>query len=360
MAGLENVVAASSGISFVDGKKNPGVLTYRGYKIQELVKNSSFEESAFLILNNKLPTDSELKDFSKKLISQRELPKKLVKMIKKIPKDSDVMDVLRTSISLLALYENKRDKEAVISLIAKFPTVVAYWYRIKNKKRVIKPNSDLNHTANFLNMIKRPIKYSNVLNKWLILHLDHTFNASTFAGRVTCSTLSDIYSGVVSCIGTLKGSLHGGANQKVIEMLLKIKTKENVKGYIEELLDKKEKIMGFGHRVYKKRDPRAVILRSLSKELCIGVNSDLYEVSEDIERLVYKKIKKYPNVDFYSASVLYNLKIPVSLFTAVFAISRVVGWCAHIQEQHSDNKLIRPIQRYVGEKNKRYVDIKRR
>ncbi len=370
--GLKNIIALESNISSVDGKK--GILTYNGYNIKDLAEYSNFEEVIYLLWYKKLPTKTEFKKLDEKLKQNRKLPKPILKLIKSFPKQTTPMEVLRTVVSALSLYDpeaNDNSKKAnlnkAIKLTAKLPTITAAFARVKNNKKPIPPKKGLSHSGNFLYMLtgKKPDKISErIFDICLILHADHSLNASTFSARITTSTLSDMYSAVTSAIGTLKGSLHGGANEKVMQMLFEIKKANNVETYIKEKLSKKEKIFGFGHRVYKVKDPRAYILEKHLPKLVKKISEPKwYEISKKIEIVMEKELKGksiHANVDFYSATTYYALGISPELFTPIFALSRVVGWTAHVMEQHNDNTLIRPLSRYIGPKGLKYIAIEKR
>lgn len=365
--GLEGIVATTSSISsIVDG-----VLTYRGYDIDDLASNACFEEVAYLLWFGKLPNRIELDDLYQKLSEYAPIPEELISQIKLYPKELNTMAALRSAVSALALYDaNAEDssQEAneikAMKLQAQLPTIVAAIARIREGKEPVTPKKGVSIAHNFLYMLKgeEPSETSiKALDQALVLHADHELNASTFSARVTVATLSDIYSGVTSAIGTLKGPLHGGANEAVMRMLSEIGSKEKLEPYIQQKLDNREKIMGFGHRVYKNGDPRAKHLQKMSLELGEqNSNTDLYDMSVQIEELITSQKGLKPNVDFYSASVYIQLGIEKELFTPIFAISRVSGWTAHILEQLSDNRIIRPRAEYTGPTNQKYIPVERR
>jgi citrate synthase len=365
--GLEGIVATTSSISSIID----GVLTYRGINIDDLGEHAAYEEVVYLLWYGKLPNQEELAKFHGELAGYAAIPDALIEMIKAAPKDAHPMTALRTFVSALAFYDaeaNEMSAEANLRkatrLQAQIPTIVAAFSRIRQGLDVVAPLADATVAENFLYMLtgKKPDAIAiHAMDKALILHADHELNASTFAGRVTVATLSDIYSGVVSAIGALKGPLHGGANEAVMAMLEEIGTEENVTAYIQNKLDNKEKIMGFGHRVYKNGDPRAPHLQKMSKELTtITGNAKYYNMSIKIEEMVTGQKGLKPNVDFYSASVYTSLEIPRDLFTPIFAISRVSGWTAHIMEQYENNRLIRPRAEYTGPVNQKYIPIEQR
>lgn len=367
--GLEGVVAASTAISCIDGMN--GRLFYRGIDIDELAERSSFEETTALLWYGKLPTRQQLESFEHKFIDNRQIPNELLALLMSTPKKTTPMEVLRTAVSALSAYDPddldnslEANVQKSIRLTASLPTIVAAWDRIRNGQWPILPSTSLNHAANFLYMLtgKEPDpKAAEVLDTCLILHADHGLNASTFSARITASTLSDLHSAIVSAIGTLKGPLHGGANEQVMRTLLEIGEPDRVDHYIRGALNAKKKIMGFGHRVYKADDPRASWLRRLSGELAESSGTQKwYQMSERIRALVQENKALPVNVDFYSASVYYTLGIPIDLFTPIFAISRVAGWTAHVYEQYSDNRLIRPESEYIGPMDVQYVPIEER
>ncbi len=370
--GLEDVIAAESALCLIDGKNSK--LSYRGYDIHDLAQYSTYEETAYLLYHGKLPTVSELRDFSSKIAAQRELPKEVTRFISTLPKNISPMAALRTSVSYLSFFdpesESKSDDANVrkaLRLISQVPEIVAYFARHRKDLPAVAPKKDpqVSIAANFLYMLKgreaTPIEIK-MLDKYFILLTEHDLNASTFAGRITASTQSDIYSAVVSAIGTLKGDLHGFANTRTMESLLAIGDENRVESFVEETLAKKEKFMGFGHRIYKGPDPRAFDLKQMSKTLA-DANPDQakwYRISEKLEKVVWEKKKLNCNVDFYSASVLYIIGIPTDLFTLMFAISRMAGWTAHILEQYRNNRLIRPVSYYTGAVNRTYIPIENR
>ncbi|MBS1787497.1 MAG: citrate synthase [Acidobacteria bacterium] len=373
-AGLRDVVAAPSSICFIDGEK--GILVYSGYDIHQLAENSNFEEVVFLLWNGRLPNKAELDDLNKQLVASRALPAEIISLIKSFPKTAVPMDSLRTAVSALAFYDpDKGDnspearKRQAIRLTAQVATVVAAIDRIRNGKEPVAPRTDLSHAGNFLYMLndKEPFDVeTKAFDIALILHADHEFNASTFAARVTAGTLADIYAATTSAIGALSGPLHGGANEQVMKMLLEIGSLENVDAYIANKFARGEKIMGIGHAVYHTEDPRATYLRRMSEATGKRQgDTKWFDMSKRIEDIAIaefdKKGKKIrANVDFYSASTYYMLGIPVDLYTPIFAVSRISGWTAHILEQLSNNKLIRPRSEYLGEVGLKYVPIDQR
>ncbi|KUP06655.1 citrate synthase [Bacillus coahuilensis m2-6] len=365
--GLEGIVATSSSISSIIDD----TLTYVGYSIDELAENASFEEVIYLLWNLRLPTAEELREFKLQLASEYAVPEEVLQHFKNYPIDKvHPMGALRTAVSLLGLHdeeadvmEEKANFRKAIRLQAKLPTLVTAFARIRNGQEPIAPNPELSFAANFLYMLtgKEPEAIAEeAINKALVLHADHELNASTFTARVCVATLSDVYSGVTAAIGALKGPLHGGANEQVMKMLTEIGSLENVEPYITKNRTKK-KLWGFGHRVYQKGDPRAKHLREMSKKLTTLVGEPKwYEMSVQIEDLFTSQKILPPNVDFYSASVYHSLGIEHDLFTPIFAVSRVSGWLAHILEQYSNNRLIRPRAEYVGPGMQTYVPIEQR
>ncbi|WP_438446158.1 citrate synthase [Gorillibacterium sp. sgz5001074] len=365
--GLEGIVATTSSISSIID----GVLTYRGIDIDELAEHASFEEVIYLLWFGKLPNESELAQLKRDLNAQAAIPSAIVEQLKLFPKDTNSMAALRTAVSALALYDAEaNDMSAAsnvakaIKLQAKLPTIVAAFARIRDGLEPIAPKENASISENFLYMLtgKQPDPVAiEALDKALVLHADHELNASTFAARVTVATLSDIYSGVTSAIGALKGPLHGGANEAVMAMLEEVGTADNVESYVNRKLENKEKLMGFGHRVYKNGDPRAKHLQKMSYELGkMTGNLEWYNMSVKIEDMVVSQKGLKPNVDFYSASVYTILGIPRDLFTPIFAISRTSGWTAHILEQYENNRLIRPRAEYVGPVSQSYVPLAQR
>lgn len=370
--GLENVIANQTKLCFIDGKRSK--LLYLGYDIADLAEHSNFEEVVFLLWNYRLPKKSEYDEFVKAIRDEYEIPDQLITVMKLMPKDSDPMDVLRTSVSFLGLFDPERNdnsleanKRKALRLTAKFPTIVAAWEQIRNGKEPIKPDKGLNIAGNFLYMLKgeKPDElYTKIMDVALILHAEHEMNASTFSARVTISTLTDMYSAVTSAIGTLKGPLHGGANREVMKYLLEIGDLSKVDDFVQKAIAEKKKLEGFGHRVYKSMDPRALILKRYSKMLGEKLgDTKWYEMSARIEELWVKEFGEkgvWPNVDFYSASVYYYMGIPLDLYTPIFAVSRISGWTAHILEQLSDNRIYRPRAEYVGPMDQTYVPIDQR
>ncbi|MDC0927555.1 citrate synthase [Nitrosopumilus sp.] len=364
--GLRGIEVADTKISNIDGEK--GKLIYRGFDVLDLTKNSTFEETAYLLLYDKLPTKQELNEFNEKLVDARYIPKQMQKNMANWRGDADPMDMLQAFVSALAGYYDEEfsskdaSYEKAINLIAKVPTIIASWQRIRNGLEIVDPDSSLSHAANFLYMMsgeKPDSEVERIFDVCLILHADHTFNASTFTARQVASTRAHMYSASSAAIGALSGELHGGANTEVMKMLLEILDVDKVESWIKEKLTQGEKIMGMGHAVYKTYDPRAQVLKELSRKLADKSKEKWFEMTEKIETstIAEMKLQKgkdiYPNVDLYSASIYYMLKIPVDLNTPIFAISRVAGWAAHIIEEKfaeaaPKTALYRPKAVYVG------------
>ena len=358
-AGLEDVVAATSGICYLDG--NRGVLAYYGYDIHDLARGASFEETCYLLWHGRLPNRAELGDLQSQLAAERPLSEPILRLMKQLPAN-DGMDMLRTLVSALGQYDPQAgDNSAAanyrraVRLTAQIASIVATYGRMKKGGGPIAPDPALGHAANFLYMLtgERPNALgTRAFDIALVLHADHELNASTFVGRVAAATLTDLYSATVGAIGALKGPLHGGANADVMRLLIEIgqdASPEKVDDAVRAKLARKVKIPGFGHRVYRTEDPRATHLRRMSKELGEKAgNTRWYEMSRRIEALVTGEKKLYPNVDFYSASTYYTLGIDIDLFTPIFAVSRISGWTAHCLEQYANNRLIRPRTDYIG------------
>lgn len=366
--GLEGVVATASSVSSIID----GVLSYQGYMIDDLADNASFEEVIFLLWNGYLPNKLELEKLEQELAFYSQIPETIIEQIKKLPIESvHPMSILRSAVSNLGILDSEADdlsdeanQRKALKLQAQLPTIVTAFSRIREGKEPLAPRSDLSFAANFLYMLtgEEPSEIAvKAFNKALVLHADHELNASTFTARVCVATLSDMYSGVTAAIGALKGPLHGGANERVMSMLMEVGSEDNVTTYIREALDKKVKIMGFGHRVYKNGDPRAKHLKEMSKQLGeMTGETKWYNMSVQINEMVTKEKGLLPNVDFYSASVYHCLGIKHDLFTPIFAISRVSGWTAHILEQYKNNRLIRPRAEYIGPETQVYIPIEQR
>jgi citrate synthase len=356
-AGLEGIIAAESSICYIDGQA--GILSYQGYNIHTLAENATFEEVVFLLWNGRLPKQAELDELKAALVKYRPIPGPIVDFLKSVP-EGQPMHVLRTAVSMLSLHDPEANDMSPESnhrkaqkLMAQTATIVTTFDRLRKKQAVIEGDPKLGLAANFLYTLtgKRPDDVmERAFDVALTLHADHELNASTFAGRVTAATLSDIYSAVTAAIGALKGPLHGGANEDVIKFLLQVDA--NTDAAVQEVRNKlsnKEKVAGFGHRVYRTEDPRATHLRALSEEIGKRTgNVDLYLASKEVESFIKQTKKLNANVDFYSASTYYSLGIPIDLFTPIFAVSRMSGWTAHILEQYKNNRLIRPRADYTG------------
>jgi citrate synthase len=356
-AGLEGIVATTSNICYIDGEH--GILSYFGYNIHTLAENATFEEVIYLLWNGRLPNRSELEELKAALVADRALPAGIIDFLRAVPPNAVPMDVLRTAVSMLSLYDPlARDTSAegnrskALKLMARVATIVTAFNSLRSGKALIPGDPTLGYAANFLYTLTGNVPddlMERVFDVALILHADHELNASTFAARVTAATLSDIYSSVTSAIGALKGPLHGGANEGVIQMLLATKSPDDAAEKVRTDLANKLKISGFGHRVYRVLDPRAIHLKKMSEEVGERTgHAELYEKSSRVEQTVREVKNLNANVDFYSASTYYSLGIPIDLFTPVFAVSRMSGWTAHILEQYSNNRLIRPRADYTG------------
>jgi citrate synthase len=370
--GLENIPAAQSSVSYVDGQK--GILEYRGINIEELAEKSTFLETTYLLIWGELPTKEELLAFEHDIRYHRRIKYRIRDMMKCFPETGHPMDALQASAAALGLFYSRRAlpdpsyiRQAVVRLVAKIPTMVAAFQLMRKGNDSIQPRDDLDYSANFLYMLNErepdPLA-ARIFDICLTLHAEHTMNASTFSARVTASTLTDPYAVVASAVGTLAGPLHGGANEEVIDMLEEIGSVEKVRPYIENCIERKSKIMGFGHRVYKVKDPRATILQKLAEQLFEKFGYDkYYDIALELERIVEEKLSHkgiYPNVDFYSGLVYRKMGIPTDLFTPIFAIARVAGWLAHWNEQLAENRIFRPTQIYTGDHSMPYVPIEKR
>lgn len=365
--GLAGVVAGKSAIATV-GLAGKG-LNYRGYSIDDLAAHATFEEVAYLLIYGQLPTQKELDHYTKKLVSLRNLPEKLKTVLKLIPKNTHPMDVLRTGCSFLGTIEPEEDfsqqYEIADRLLALFPGIMCYWYAYHFQHKEITGLSDEQTVGgHFLELLhgKKPTKLeSDMMNVSLILYAEHEFNASTFAARVTAATLSDFYSAITSAIGTLRGPLHGGANEAAMDLIEQFKSPDDAAKGLKEMLANKVKIMGFGHRVYTTNDPRSDIIKQWSFKLGEAKGDlILYNISECIEEVMWDEKKLFPNLDFYSASAYNYCNIPTPLFTPIFVMSRITGWSAHVFEQRADNKLIRPTSEYIGPNSRAFPAINTR
>jgi len=370
--GLEGVVAAETEMSYIDG--TAGVLEYVGIPIGELASKSTFEETVFLLWNRRLPTRAELDAFTRELRSRYELPGAMLSLIASLPKTAQPMHMLRTMVSALAMFdptpndntvEAARDKS--LNILAQAPTIVAAFDRHRRGESPVRPDKSLSFSQNFMYMLngKKPTEaMARAFDICMITHADHGLNNSTFAARVIISTLSDLYSAITGAIGSLRGPLHGGANEGVMKMLNEIDSVDETEAYVMSKLERKERIMGFGHRVYKAKDPRATELMRLAKRLAEDTgNADLYEKSKAIEKVMAREVGAkgiYPNVDFYSATTYHCIGLKLDLFTPMFALSRIAGWAGHVIEQLSDNRLFRPTVNYVGPHDAPYIPIDER
>ena len=372
MPGLAGVPAATSSISDVDGQR--GILEYRGIRVETLCADSSYLETAYLLLFGHLPSKSELLQWTTDVTQHRRIKFRIIDLLKCLPESGHPMDALQAAVAALGMFypgRNVKDVEnnywSAVRLVAKLPTIVAAWARLRHGDDPISPRDDLGFSENFLYMLTEsvtPPVWAEVFDDCLILHAEHTMNASTFTGLVTASTLADPYTVVASSIGALKGPLHGGANEEVVMMLKEIGTTENARAYVEGALQNKKKLMGFGHRVYKVKDPRATVLQELCRRLFKECGSSpLYAVALEIEKAAGESLNRkgiYPNVDFYSGIIYDKMGIEVDLFTPLFAMARVSGWLAHWLEQLRENKLFRPDQIYAGEHNRPYIPLSQR
>lgn len=372
--GLEGVSAGSTSVSLVEGTE--GRLSYRGYKIQDLAGNSSYEEVLYLLIYGELPTKKQLDAFDHKMRERRELPQEAMNVLRQLPKSGVAIDVLRTIVSVLAtldsdLENTQRDAviEKAITLAARMPTVVTAYDRIRDGKDPVAPNRDLSHAANLLYMLKgevHPEEDSSALNTYFVLAAEHSFNASTFTAKIVVSAQSDYFSGIVGALCSLKGTAHGGANQKAMEMLLEVSDVSNVDNFVDNALATKRRLMGMGHRIYKSYDPRAAQLNEHARIVAErSGNTRWFDIAQRMDEIshthpYFAERKIYPNIEFYSAPLLYTLGFKPDLMPALFACSRVAGWTAHILEQLADNRLIRPSADYVGPSIREYVAVEDR
>ncbi len=377
--GLVGIIATESSVSNINGGK--GILSYRGYSIEELAKKSTFEETSYLLLFGELPTKDQLQDFTNKVTQFRALPDELITILKALPKETKPMDVLQMTVSSLGTFYNlevspemvkgkKYDRDYFMNtsaaLIGALGSIVAAWHRIRNGDEPITSNSSFTYAENFLHMLgvqKITPLMTRIMDATLVLHGEHTINASTFTAMVTSSTLANASQVVASAIGSLSGPLHGGANEKVVAMLQKIESKEQIRPWLDETLKAKNVVWGMGHREYSVKDPRANILTEMVQELFDereGGVTDIFEKAIELEKACEDKLAHkgvYPNVDFYSGILYKEMEIPTDIFTPIFAMSRVSGWLAHWIEQIQDNKIFRPTQNYVGSDDRDYKDI---
>jgi citrate synthase len=370
--GLDGVPAAKSSICWIDGDE--GVLEYRGIPIEVLAERSTFEETSYLLLFDKLPSQVELEKFSRDIASNRDVRFRLIDLLKCLPDTGHPMEALQASIAALGMFYPDRDPlnaedryNSVVRLIAKAPTLVAAFHRLSHGKDYIPPNPEWGHAGNFLYMLtgeEPDAEMARIMDVCFVLHAEHSMNASTFGGRVTGSTLADPYTVVSSAIGALTGPLHGGANEQVIHMLKNIGDVEGVRPHIEDLIGRKQKIMGIGHRIYRVKDPRALVLQQLAQQAIAKRGGDpLLGIAQEVEKVVAEHLSAkriYPNVDFYSGVLYQAMGLPTALFTPIFAIARVTGWLAHWLEQLKDNRIYRPDQIYTGGHNVPYVPMAER
>jgi citrate synthase len=362
--GLEDVISGQSSICFIDGQE--GRLLYRGYDIVDLAPKSTYEETTYLLWYGHLPNSAELDSFTSELWAKRAVPQGVLSILTSLPANCDAMDALRVGVSALGVFDDPMytQQEKAQSIAAKMATIVAAIHRHKHNLDPIPPKDHLGYSANLLYMVTGDVPSqadARLMDALLILHADHELNASTFAARVIASTLSDVYSAITGAVGSLKGPLHGGANEKVIEMTIEIGTPENAESYVDALLAKRQKITGFGHRVYKTMDPRAAILKDMAQKF-IKTDKErrVFQILEKTEEMMLTWKNLYPNVDLYSGLALNHVGIPSYLFTPVFAVGRAPGWLAHVLEQYADNRLIRPRAEYIGPTRAQYIPIEQR
>lgn len=367
--GLEGVVAGISKISRVDPDIDS--LMYRGYDVRDLAPGALYEEVAYLLLHDDLPTKAQFTEFNHKITSQRDLPAPVMDMLRSLPKDNNPMDVLRSGVSMLSHFDplaqsisHADNIEKAIRLIAKIPTIIAASYRFSHGQEPIAPKADLTHSQNFMYMLtgEQADDYTiRIFDTSMILYAEHGFNASTFSARVTASTLSDMHSAITAAIGTLKGPLHGGANEEAMHMLLEVGSLENVAPWMADAFATKKKIMGFGHRVYKKGDTRAPILKKMGEELSRKQgNMKWHEMADKFEEIMLAEKGIYPNVDFPTSYIYYMLGLPIPLYTPLFAASRIAGWAGHVIEQLDNNRLMRPKSLYEGPKHRPFLSLDQR
>jgi citrate synthase len=367
--GLDGIVAVQTYISMVDGPNSN--LSYRGINVNELVENATYEEVAFLLLHDHLPSRNELADFNARLVANRWLPAPLYDLLRQLPRDTVPMEALRTAVSALSFYDPEIEDISIeatqrkaVRLISQFPTICAAYQRIREGKEPIAPTARLSHAANTLHMLGLPsgdADFVKAMDAYLILLADHGMNASTFTGRVVASTQADLHSSITAAMAALKGPLHGGANEATMNMLLEIDDPAKVDGFVDNAFATKRKIMGIGHRIYKNGDPRSVHLNNWAERLGRKLNQIKYfDMAHKVSAAVLRHRELYPNVDFYSAPMLYYIGVPIDLFTPMFACSRVAGWSAHVIEQYKDNVLIRPQSEYIGPNDVHYVPVSER
>ena len=366
-AGLRGQVAGETELCTV-GQSGTG-LTYRGYEITDLADNAEFEEVAFLLLKGHLPNKTELSNYKNKLKQLRKLPQELKSVLEEIPSNSHPMDVMRTGCSMLGCLETEEkfeeEDDKIDRMLALFPSIITYWYKFSHESlRIDTVTDDETIGSHFLNLLheKKPSElFTKVMNVSLILYAEHEFNASTFAARVCASTLSDIHSCITAAIGTLRGPLHGGANEAAMDLIEKFKSPDEAEQKLLDMLQRKEKIMGFGHAVYKESDPRNNVIKNWSEKLSNEVNDNvLYPVSVRCEEVMWREKKLFCNADFFHASAYHFMGIPTKLFTPIFVMSRISGWAAHVKEQRKNNRIIRPSADYTGPENKAFIKIEDR
>jgi len=370
--GLDDIYVKETSICYVDGQR--GRLLYRGFDIQDLAQHSTFEETIFILIHGRLPTRQEFAHAKRILAEARAITPDVVRLLRCMPSDAPPIDVLRTAVSYISNFDSERDDPTRAAnmrkaqrLIAKVPTIIAAHHRIRNGKRIVPPDPSLGGAEDFLRMVtgRKPDPLSaRIMDVALILHADHSMNASAFAAIVSASTLADLYSAIVAAIATLKGPLHGGANEAALRTMLAIAKPEAAEQYVLDTLRNRGRIFGFGHRVYRTYDPRALILREYARQLSeLRGQEDLFRISEIMQETTVRELKAkqiYPNVDFYSGLVYHLLGLPMDLFTPVFAVSRVSGWTAHVIEYWDDNRLVRPLDYYVGPTDAAYVPLEER
>ena len=366
-AGLRGQVAGETELCTV-GQSGTG-LTYRGYEITDLAENAEFEEIAFLLLKGHLPNLQELNNYKSKLKKLRNLPEEVKKVLEQIPSNSHPMDVMRTGCSILGCIETEenfsQEDDKIDRMLALFPSIITYWYKFSHENKKINTETDDDtigsHFLSLLHGEKPSSLYTKVMNVSLILYAEHEFNASTFAARVCASTLSDIHSCITAAIGTLRGPLHGGANEAAMDLIQSFENPDDAENKLMDMLARKEKIMGFGHAVYKVSDPRNNVIKGWSEKLANAINDDkLYPISVRCEEVMWREKKLFCNADFFHASAYHFMGIPTKLFTPIFVMSRISGWAAHVKEQRKNNRIIRPSADYTGPNNKDFVSIENR
>jgi citrate synthase len=367
--GLREIVAAQTRLSDIDGQA--GRLWYVGYDINDLAGRTSYEEVVHLLHELRLPTQTELDTLTDFMVEEREVSKFLQDLMPTLAQQTSPMSMLRTSVSAASAYDPdgwddsvEADRRKALRLIAKTPTLLAMYHRMRTGQEIVPPNTKLPHAANFLHMLlglEPSQEDAEVIDTTFLLYADHTMNASTFTARIVASTLADMFSAITAAIAALKGPLHGGANEESMKMLEEVGSPDRAEAYVRDRLERHQKVMGFGHAVYKTMDPRAVVLKRISKETGERHgDTSWYEISEAIERTVAEQKGLFPNVDFYAASVYHTLGIPTDLMTPIFAVARMAGWTAHVREQYADNRIIRPGSEYVGPVDQTWVPIDER